>query len=301
LCVAVSFLIRLMEMWDCMLVCHRTQYEEIERMGPLDGSLAPRWTDKQHAENTAQLENEIRLWQENLGKLVQTQREYMQALNHWLMLHISQIESDGKDAPSSPLRVVTPPVYLLCQLWCNILDRMPEALAMNALKAFLSLLHDLLEHQGEELRQKKRLESLRQELERKEQQLSLQLAKHREKWAAAGEMGGSSSGSDEAGQGQEQGQGQGQGQGHGHGQGPASAALQERERSVKLLRDAVESERFKYEQMCSKSGTMALASLDKGLPPVLKAMRDFAEAALQCYTELHSICDSRPSLPQIAY
>ena len=270
-------------MWKCMLICHQKQYEIIENMGPLDISLAPRFTDKHHSENTVQLENEIRLWQENLEKLLQTQKDYMHALYHWLMLHIIQIESDVKETPRSPEKMTTPPIYLLCRAWRSILDRVPETLSIHALKAFSSLLNDLINHQNEELRQKKRLESLRKDLEKKEQLLSAQEMKYKEKWAGTAVEGGSL---DEAGQ----------------DVGPQSLTLKERERTVNLLKDAVESEKFKYEQMCAKSGAMALSSLEKGLPPVLKAMRDFAEAAAQCYSELDPDSSMNgPAVPRLTY
>ena len=267
-----------------MLECHQRQCDIIENMAPLDVSLMPRSTNKHHLENTLQLESEIKLWQENLEKLLNSQKDYMHAVYHWLKLHIIQIEIDEKDTPSSPQKMTTPPVYILCRAWRSSLDRIPGTLAIHALKAFSSLVHDLSNHQSEELRQKKRLESLKKDLEKKEQLLNAHEAKHKEKWGFEG-IGVS----DEAGQ---------------EGGGPHSSSLKERERMVKLLKDAVDSENLKYEQMCAKSGIMAVNSLEKGLPPVLKAMRDFADSVSQCYMELETIASMNggaASVPRIAY
>ncbi|KAI5081721.1 hypothetical protein GOP47_0002203 [Adiantum capillus-veneris] len=261
----VDLVKELMAMWDCMLQCHQQQHRVIEEMGSPDNSYAPVATHDFHYKNTLQLESEINLLHQHLDKLISTQKEYLNSVYHWLRLHIIQIESDGKDTPGSPQKMSTPPVYNLCRAWLCELDRLPGNVTLHSLKAFSSLIHELTLQQSEELKQKKKLESLRKELDKKEQSFKAQEAKYNGRRSAqqppvdSQEDAGLESGN----------------------------PYKERERLLQLLRDTVEVEREKYEHMCSKSGSMALSILEKGLPPVLNAVTDFANACSRCYKQLH--------------
>ncbi|MCO5606766.1 hypothetical protein L7F22_060956 [Adiantum nelumboides] len=272
----VDLVKELMAMWDCMHHCHQQQHQLIEEMGSPDGAYAPVATHDFHYTNTVQLESEINLLHQHLDKLISTQKEYMNSVYHWLRLHIIQIESDGKDTPGSPQKMSTPPIYHLCRAWLSELDRLPGNVTLHALKGFSSLIHELTLQQTEEIKQKKKLESLRKKLEKKEQNFKTQEAKYNGRRLA-----------------------QPTGDSHEDGGVEDGNPFKEKERVLQLLRDTVEVERDKYEHMCSKSGSMALSSLEKGLPPVLNAITDFASACSRCYQQLHYL-SMQPTL-QISY
>eukprot|EP00250_Pteridium_aquilinum_P021328 c2508_g1_i1 orf=80-2221(-) len=275
----VDLVNELMAMWSRILECHQKQYKLIENMGSLDISHAPQATNDFHFDNTLQLESEVNLWHQNFEKLLSTQKEYMDSVYHWLRLHIIQIESDGKDTPGSPQKMSTPPVYNLCKAWLQALDQLPGNVTLHALKTFSTIIHELTVQQTEELKQKRKLESLKKDLEKKEQNLKAQEAKYNERRLAQ-----STSADSKEDMVQENGY-----------------PLKERERMVQQLRETVEIERGKYEQMCSRSGSMALSSIERGLPPVLKAIKEFAGECSHSYTQLrnHTLSDN-PTL-QISY
>lgn len=270
---------RSMIMWRNMLNCHQQQYQLIEDMQLVDAACAPTSTNEFHIKNTLQLESEINIWHHNLEKLIATQKDYMNSVHHWLRLHITEIESGGKGVPGSPEKPNSPPVYALCKSWLAALDRIPGSVPLHALKAFSHLIHELKLQQAEELKQKKKLDQLKKELEKKEQAFKVQEMKYRKIHMLQ---------SDSYEQGQER--------------EMDRNPLREKEVSLRLLRENVETEREKYEHMCAKSGSMTLTSLNKGFPPVLNAMREFACTCSQRYTELFmlTVAGEKPVL-QISY
>eukprot|EP00250_Pteridium_aquilinum_P012126 c20524_g1_i1 orf=467-2587(-) len=272
-----------MTMWRSMLDCHQQQYQLIEDMQLVDNACAPTSTNNSHVKNTLQLESEINIWHLNLEKLIATQKDYMNSVHHWLRLHIIEIERGGKDRPISPERINTPPVYALCKAWLAALDQIPGNVPLHALKAFSHVIHELKMQQAEELKQKKKLDELKKELERKEQAFKSQELKYKKMHMAqcsSNERDGQELIEREM----------------------DRNPLKEKEVSLRLLRERVETEREKYEQMCMKSGNMTLSCLQKGLSPVLNAMREFARTCSQRYTDLFifTVAEETPVL-QISY
>ncbi|KAH7277761.1 hypothetical protein KP509_38G005900 [Ceratopteris richardii] len=254
----------LMFMWNILLQCHEQQYQLVEEMQMLSRPDMPTATDDFQHKNTLQLESETNLLHQHLENLIITQKEYMDSVYHWLRLHLIQIESDEKDTTGSPQKMSTPPVYLLCKDWISELDKLPGNVTLHAVKAFSGLVHELASQQNEELKQRKKLEGLTKELLKKERNFKVQEAKYNERLLAQHSSDGMQV------------------------EVPGDAnPLKERERMLQLLRETVREERDKYEHMCSKSGSMALSSLEKGLPPLLTAMKDFSNACFQCYGHLH--------------
>ncbi|KAI5066357.1 hypothetical protein GOP47_0018981 [Adiantum capillus-veneris] len=253
-------------MWQAMVNCHQQQYQVIEDMRLVDTACAPTFTNDSHTKNTLQLESEIHNWHHNLENLIATQKDYMNSVHMWLRLHITEIESGRKGVPTSPEKLSTPPVYTLCKSWLSALDQVHGNVPLNALKAFSGVIQELKTQQVAELKQKKKLDQLKKELERKEQAFRSQELKYKKFHEAHGGSGGDEELASET--------------------EMDRSPLKEKEVSLRLLRERVESEHEKYEQMCAKSGNMVLSSLQSGLPPVLSAMRDFARTCSQTYTEL---------------
>ena len=238
-----------------MLACHQQQCRLIEDL-KLDTSCAPAKTTDFHLKNTLQLECEFENWQRNLENLVATQKYYLNSMCKWLLLHIIEIESDGKRMPDSPEKMSSPPVYEFAKAWFEALKHINSDASLHAMKQFSNLIHELKLHQTEELKQKKKLDQLKKQLEKKEHALKVHMMKQEEK------------------------------QSEGVLNITENSLTKAIEASVKLLKERVESEKDKYEKMCMKSGNMTLISLQKGLPPVLNAMKDFANNYCQHYTKL---------------
>ncbi|KAH7416230.1 hypothetical protein KP509_14G081800 [Ceratopteris richardii] len=251
-------------MWGFMHQYHQQQCQLIEGMKNLDSSFAPIATHDLHHKNTCQLESEITILHQHLEKVISTQKDYISCVYDWLRLHIIQIENDGRDTPGSPQKMSTPPLFYLCKEWRSELDKLPINVILNSLKAFTNVIHELILQQTEELKQKKKLEGLKKELEKKEQKC--QEMKYNEQWLLQQatdrkedtKVGGVN-------------------------------AFMESERMLQLLRENVDVEKEKYKQLCSKSGSMAMSSLEKGLPQFLNSIKDFADACFQCYAHLHHL------------
>ncbi|KAH7315262.1 hypothetical protein KP509_21G041700 [Ceratopteris richardii] len=269
---------KLMTMWKAMLDHFERQYRLIEDMQIVDNDCMPASTSDCHIKNTLQLESEINNWHHNLEKLVSTQKNYVSSVHLWLRLHVIGIEGDSK--PSEALDAL--PVYSLCKSWISSLEQIHDNVPLHALKALSNVLQELKLQQTAELKQKRILDRLKRELDRKEHVFKRHESRYKKFYIAYG----NGSQKDHLLPGME----------------IDRNPLKEKEVTLNLLKDKVETERDKYEQMCTKSGNMALSILQKGLPPVLNAMRDFAQTCFQVYTELALIAakENGPLL-QISY
>jgi co-chaperonin GroES (HSP10) len=213
----------------------------------------PAKTTEVQVKNTLQLEAEFEIWQRNLENLVTTQNAYLNSICEWLVLHIIEIESDGKQGPVYPSSSL---VYELAKAWFDALKHVNGNASVRAMKEFSNRIRELKIQQTEEIKQKKRLDQLQKQLEKKEHALKVHMMKQDEKQS---EEGINTTG---------------------------SSATKAIEASVKLLKERVDFEKDEYEKMCVKSGNMTLVILQKGLPPVLKSMKDFANNFFQHYTNL---------------
>eukprot|EP00249_Psilotum_nudum_P019165 c27122_g1_i1 orf=266-2389(-) len=261
----------LSKMWKVILDCHRQQYQRVGDMKFVDNSSVFQQTTDSHQKNTMQLENQIILWHQHLERLISAQKVYVSSLHSWLHLNINQSEHEVKEKFSSPNKKGAP-IYHLCRVWLQALDRLPGDVTLQSVKQFSSIIHETVMKQTEELRQKKRYYSLSKELEKKMQSLHFE-RKYKEKHM------------DE----------------HDPDEQPevvqgaswtASNPLQDSEASIDELRRKTEEEREKYDKLCLQSRKMSLFSLQKGLPPVLHAITEFASACSEAYAKLHAMTET---------
>eukprot|EP00249_Psilotum_nudum_P024000 c29054_g1_i1 orf=260-2413(+) len=258
----------LSKMWKDMLECHTQQYQMVGNIKFLDNIPAVEETSDFHMKNTLQLEKETNAWHQNFSKLMTTQKDYMSALNGWLRLNIIQIESEVKDKLASPQKMATPPIYHLCRAWVQALDQLPGNAGPQALKTFCSVIHNMVQNQAEELKQKKKHESLYKEFDKKNQSLIYFEKKYTERHM------------DQQHSDEQQDLIQG---------GTARNPLQERKATVDALRTKVEEEKAKHEKLCLQNRTLTIESLQTGLPPVFYAITAFARACSEAYARLHEL------------
>ncbi|PQP99625.1 uncharacterized protein Pyn_18153 [Prunus yedoensis var. nudiflora] len=169
----------LTRMWKSMLKCHQKQFQSImeSKIRSLKVNTGLRRDSGLKA--TLELEMELLKWCTSFNNWVNTQKSYVESLNGWLLKCINQepeVTPDGV-APFSPSRMGAPPIFVVCNDWCQAMERISEKGVADAMHDFASTLHQLWERQDEEQRQRIKAEYVSKNLESQLRKLRMERAK----------------------------------------------------------------------------------------------------------------------------
>ncbi|XP_051137435.1 protein ALTERED PHOSPHATE STARVATION RESPONSE 1-like [Andrographis paniculata] len=126
-------------MWKSMMECHHSQFRAIGEAKQLDVLAFPKAFGSTQLEDTRQLEHLIN-WTLGFSSWVGAQKDYVRALNNWLMkclLYVPEETPDGL-APFSPGRIGAPPVFVVCNQWSKSLDAISEIEVIDSMRDFAS-------------------------------------------------------------------------------------------------------------------------------------------------------------------
>ncbi|KAG5552645.1 hypothetical protein RHGRI_010665 [Rhododendron griersonianum] len=104
-------------------------------------------------------------WYNSFHRLVKSQGEYVRAICKWIKLTYCFVEDSQWSVSSSA-------VHTLCEEWQLALDRLPDKVASEAIKSFLSAIQSIVLQQEEELTLRKKTDKLEQKLQRELNSLS---------------------------------------------------------------------------------------------------------------------------------
>lgn len=127
-------------MWKLMLECHQRQCQIITEANNLNAVASSRKLSDAHMEATMQLEQDLLNWILSFYAWVSAQKSYVKALNSWLLkcIHYEpEVTPDGV-VPFSPGRIGAPPVFVICNHWFQVMDRIKdnENEVFDAMRAF---------------------------------------------------------------------------------------------------------------------------------------------------------------------
>ncbi|KAL5728446.1 hypothetical protein ACHQM5_001528 [Ranunculus cassubicifolius] len=163
----VDFCHQLMYMWRSMNQFHEIQNHIVQQVrGLVNQTSKGESTSELHRQATSHLESTISAWHSSFCRLIKYQRDYIRSLHGWLKLTFLQVDNTNtsKDPSSSEL------VAFLDE-WKQALDRCPDTVASESIKSFVNVIHVITVKQTEELKIKKKAESVSRELEKKSSSL----------------------------------------------------------------------------------------------------------------------------------
>lgn len=239
-----------MGMWRNMYECHQVQTHIVQQLSYLTASPSSSPTSDMHRQATLQLELEVDRWYSSFCNLVKSQRDYIHSLTGWLCLSIFQsyhhLEWLSKtQLPSSSN------IYSTCEEWFLALDRIPDKVASEGIKSFLTVIHAIVLQQGEEQKQKKRSESAFKTLDKKVNELrSLESKYGTERYGDFSTM---------------------------------STPVMEARLKVDSLKLKAEDEKAKYEKSSSVTRAMTVNNLQTGFPNIFQAMTGFSGVCVQAF------------------
>ncbi|KAL5716161.1 hypothetical protein ACHQM5_017889 [Ranunculus cassubicifolius] len=235
----------LMHMWKKMYECHQVQNHIAQQLKHLNNHPSVKPTTDYHRQSTTQLEAEVGGWYMSFCNLLKTQREYVQILNRWIQL--TDFLVDGEQERDG-LSIV----QQLCEHWMLAMDHLPDKVAAEAIKSFLSVIHSIVMQQSEEQMLQKKSERLEKKLERE-----IDLLNEMEKKSETNIDS-------------------------------PNHPLAVKRAKIELFKKRVEDEKAKHLNSVQLSHTMTLNNLQKSLPNVFQALTAFSSSCVQTFEAINS-------------
>uniref|UniRef100_A0A2C9WCX0 DUF632 domain-containing protein n=1 Tax=Manihot esculenta TaxID=3983 RepID=A0A2C9WCX0_MANES len=155
--------------WKIMLESHETQTRVMLEVKFFNCPAYGKFCNDSHRLATLQLEAELDNWRACFAAYVTTQKAYIEALGGWLSKFIApevEFYSSGKSS-FPPCRINGPALLVTCHNWLAWLEKLPDKAVTYAMKSFVKDIHALWNQQGKEQQQKRKVDGLATELERK--------------------------------------------------------------------------------------------------------------------------------------
>ncbi|TVU31669.1 hypothetical protein EJB05_23367, partial [Eragrostis curvula] len=264
----VELCFALLGMWRSMNHFHEIQNEIVQQVrGLVDNSMAESTSDL-HRLATRDLEAAVSAWHSNFNRLIKYQREYIRSLYGWLKLTLFQVDSTAPQEAHASL--ISRELTSFCDEWKQALDRLPDAVASEAIKSFVNVVHVIYTKQAEEMKIKKRAETYSKELEKKTNSLRSIEKKYYQSYSVVG-LGLPGSGRD----------------------GIESVAydardpLAEKKSEIALCRRKVEDEMTRHAKAVEVTRSMTLNNIQTGLPGMFQAIAGFSGTVVEA---LDAVC-----------
>ncbi|XWS29182.1 hypothetical protein CRYUN_Cryun24cG0006600 [Craigia yunnanensis] len=239
----------LMCMWRSMYEIHQVHTHIVQQFKYLNFILSNEPTSEIHRQSTLQLELEVQQWHLSFCNLVKAQRDYIQSLAGWLRLSLFQFSENPVLRNSQESKI-----YSFCEEWHLAVDRIPDKVASEGIKSFLTVIRAIVVQQSEEHKQKKKADSVFKDFEKKAAELRSLESKY----------------------------------------GPFSMPemnkdpVAEKRIKVDMLRAKAEEEKNKHEKSVSVTRAMTLNNLQMGFPHVFQAMVGFSSVCMQAFESVYN-------------
>ncbi|KAI3765699.1 hypothetical protein L2E82_15741 [Cichorium intybus] len=166
----IELLHGMMNMWKAMLESHEIQNKIMNEVKLFTCPTYGKFSNNNHRLATLQLEAELQNWRTCFRDYITAQKQYVGALYSWLSkFMVPEVEFYSKSRNTSqPFQTINGPrLLMICQDWFNLMDKLPDKSVFFAMKSFSKDLHALWVQQGKEQDQKRKVDSLSKELDRK--------------------------------------------------------------------------------------------------------------------------------------
>ncbi|KAK4405368.1 protein ALTERED PHOSPHATE STARVATION RESPONSE 1 [Sesamum angolense] len=159
----------MMRTWKIMSESHEIQNKIISEVKTFTCPSYGKFCNESHRLATLQLETELVNWRGCFAEYIAAQKVYIEALLGWLSKFVApEVEFYSRDRASArPNRSNGPPLLIVCLDWLDSMNVLPEKAVSSAMKSCVKDVRALWLQQGEEQLQKRRVDSLSKELDKK--------------------------------------------------------------------------------------------------------------------------------------
>ncbi|XP_060673466.1 nitrate regulatory gene2 protein-like [Ziziphus jujuba] len=253
-------------MWKSMLRCHQKQFQAI--MESKIRSLKANTDIQRDAglKATRELELELLKWCNCFNNWINSQKSYIESLNGWLSRFLNQEPEETPDgiAPFSPGRIGAPTIFVICNDWCQAMERISEKGVAEVMNDFASTLHQLWERHDEEQRQRIKAEFLSKDFEKQLRSLRMERGKLGQDHDASSDKTALSKVASESG----------------------VSPLDDLKVDLDSMRKKIAEERARHKEAIKLVNDAASNSLQAGLIPIFKALGNFTSDVLKAHEQV---------------
>ncbi|XP_038994763.1 protein ALTERED PHOSPHATE STARVATION RESPONSE 1-like [Hibiscus syriacus] len=264
----IELLHGLMRNWKIMMELHETQNRIMFEVTSFNCPAYGKFCNDSHRLATLQLVEELHNWRSCFAAYLSAQKEYIEALSGWLSKFISpEVELRPKKRSSVPaLAVDGPPLLATCLEWLASLEKLPNEAVVRALKSFGKDMHALWVQQGEEQKQKRKVDGLAKELERKV--LAFQRTEHRVLSSKLSEQELEVNVRSRI------------------------EYLAERKNLLDTFRKRVDTEKLKHQTVIEETQQITVKGFQTGFYSVFESLVEFSKAYVKMYADLVTHCET---------
>ncbi|XP_022762109.1 uncharacterized protein LOC111308007 [Durio zibethinus] len=273
----VELLKGLTRTWKVMLESHETQNKILFEVKSFACPTYGKFCNDSHRLATLQLEAELQNWRACFTEYVAAQRAYIQALHGWLTKFlVPEVEFHSRGRSSAaPCGADGPPLLIICYNWLTFMEELPDKAVIFSLKSFLKDVGALWAQQGEEQQQKRKVDGMAKELDRRT--MAFQKAETRflqsklTEYKSEPEM--------------EQ----------------RNEYLIEKEGQLDMFRKRLEIEREKHQNYMQETQRITLNGFRTGFSTVFESLIEFSKASLKMYNDLVTRSENAEKEGNISY
>ncbi|KAK3010684.1 hypothetical protein RJ639_011192 [Escallonia herrerae] len=273
----IELLQGLMGTWKIMLESHEIQKKIMFEVKMFTCPTYGKFCNNSHRLATFQLEAELQNWRACFREYTTAQMAYIEALHGWLSKFvIPEVEyySRGRNS-APPCRVNGPPLLVICNDWLRAMQKLPDKAVTFAIKSFAKDVRALSVQQGEEQQQKRKVDGLSKELDRKI--LAFQKAENRIFEFKVSER-----------KSEQETEHRGE-------------YLKERKELLDNFRTKVEIEKEKHHNSMQETQRITLTGFQTGFSRVFESLTEFSEASLKMYHDLASYPENAEKVQNPSY
>ncbi|CAL1398085.1 unnamed protein product [Linum trigynum] len=268
----VELLKGLTRTWKIMMESHENQNKILTQVKTFACPSAGKFSNDSHRLATLQLEAELLNWRACFTDYVTASRSYVACLHGWLTKFLvpevefySRTRRVGQSTPSLPSQApLGPPLLAICRKWLSSMEKLPEVHVSYALKAFAKDVRALWVQQGEEQKQKRKVETLIKMLDRRT------VSFHRtETRLLETKLIEYNNGVED----------------NANSVNPFEH-LAERKDELDFLQRKVETEREKHYNYIQETSRVTLSGFQTGFSSVFEALSEFSKASMNMYNDL---------------
>lgn len=264
--------------WKVMLESHETQNKILFEVKSFASPACGKFCNDSHRLATLQLEAEIHNWRACFTEYVAAQKAYVEALHGWLTKFlVPEVEFYSRRSRSSaaPYRATGPPLLVICHNWLTLMENLPIKSVSFALRSFSKDVRALWTQQGEEQQQKRKVDNLAKQFDRR----TLAMQKTETKFLESKLIEFKTS--------QEQ-------EHH-------SDHLTEKKDQLDIVRKKLEIEKEKHHNSMQETQRITLSGFQAGFSTVFKSLTEFSKASMKMYNDLVNCGENAEKIDNKSY
>ncbi|MBA0734494.1 hypothetical protein Gogos_018398 [Gossypium gossypioides] len=261
--------------WKVMLESHETQNKILSEVKTFACPSYGKFCNDSHRLATLQLEAELQNWRACFTEYVAAQRAYIQALHGWLTKFlVPEVEfySRGR-SPGAPYGANGPPLLVICYNWLTSMDELPDKAVTFSLKSFSKDVKALWAQQGEEQQQKRKVDGMAKELDRR----TMAFQKAETRFLESKLMEYKSEMETEQ----------------------QNEYLTEKKDQLEMMRKRLDVEREKHHNHMQETQRITLNGLQTGFSTVFESLIEFSKASMKIYNDIVTLSEKMGNVSYI--